>query len=195
METLWQFRSIEGTPRLHPSPAPHPTPRRALPGLRTPGRCPGAPGLGRGPSLPGRKTFPGIFLRGLVSDWAFLLWEGRRSIQVAFLLGRLFLPRLCSPSPGSWEWEFQLEHPQPRTPTGPWRPGRRLWVSSPLCRTAPAGGKLEGAARRLSGRGGWASGAAPARRSFLPRWVPVRWKQAQEPSPRGRLRLSGRSEA
>lgn len=61
-ETLCQFPSIEGTPPLHPSPAPHPVPPRALPGQRTPALSLRTPRLGRRPSLSVWKTFPGIFL-------------------------------------------------------------------------------------------------------------------------------------
>lgn len=61
--TLCQFLSIEGTPPLYPSPAPHPTPRRALPGLQTPAGSPGAPtGWGEGLLCSFGKVFQGFFL-------------------------------------------------------------------------------------------------------------------------------------
>lgn len=193
METLWQFPSIEGTPRLHPSPAPHPTPRRALPGLRTPRRPPGAPGLGRGPSLPVRKTFPGIFLRGLVSDWAFRGGKGGGEFRWYFSWAGFSGLALSALPREAGSGSFNSSAPSPAPPGRASRtPPRGLQPPSQDC---PCRGPAGGSGREAVRARGWASGAAPARRSFLPWWVPVRLKQAQEPSPGRRLRVSGRSEA
>lgn len=82
-----------------PRPRPTPLPRRALPGLRTPARSPGAPRLGRGPSLPVCKSFPGICLSLLVSDWAFCSGKGGGKFRWYFYWAG-FPNRFFSPYPG-----------------------------------------------------------------------------------------------
>lgn len=61
-ETLCQFLSVEGTPPLHPSPAPHPVPRVSPSRAANSSPVPGAPGWGRGSSLPVCKVFQGFVL-------------------------------------------------------------------------------------------------------------------------------------
>lgn len=59
LETPCQFLSMEGTPPLRP--APHPTPREPSRGCKLQPTSPEPLGLERGPSLPVRKSFQGIF--------------------------------------------------------------------------------------------------------------------------------------
>lgn len=72
-ETLCQFPSIEGTPPLHPSPAPHPIPPEPFQGSELQPFPFEPPGWGDGLLFPFGKLFQGFFLADLLVTELFAM--------------------------------------------------------------------------------------------------------------------------
>lgn len=107
---------------------PRPLPGEPFQGCRLQPLPREPPRLGRGPARPVCKSFPGICLSLLVSDWACCSGKGGGKFRWYFY-GAGFPNRFFSPHPGNRGCYVQIEHPPS---SHPWL----LWVSSPLFWTA-----------------------------------------------------------